>query len=158
MSTPPLDRLAERWEEDAERLRQYGCDRVAETCDRHADELEAVLHDQTEASAQTEPSTSADGQDWGWREKLWIVPSETRIGTTELAEALGRNENWIYRRTQQSADDPIPHRKLDGSLVFRVGEVRAWLRKREDVLAAGPSAPATTGQAGLEVVDGGADA
>jgi len=73
-----------------------------------------------------------------WREKLWIAPAETRIGTTELAEAFGRPKSWVYAHTQAEAENPIPHRKLDGVLVFTVGEVRAWVRESEEVLVAGP--------------------
>lgn len=74
-----------------------------------------------------------------WREKLWIVPAQTRLGVPELAEALGRSKDWIYQRTRTSADDPLPHAKLDGSLVFRAGEIRAWLRENENVIQSGPS-------------------
>ena len=75
---------------------------------------------------------------WTWREKLWIAPAETRIGTTELAEAFGRPKSWVYAHTEAGAENPVPHRKLDGVLVFTVGEVRAWVRESEEVLVAGP--------------------
>lgn len=78
-----------------------------------------------------------------WREKLWTVPSETRLGVTELCEALGRPRSWIYARTGPKAEDPVPHRKLDGVLLFCAGELRAWIRDREDVQAAGPMDPPT---------------
>ena len=72
-----------------------------------------------------------------WREKLWVVPSETRIGTEELAEALGRPKSWVYARTEASAEHKIPHRKLDGSfLVFVVGDIREWIEAREEVYPA----------------------
>jgi predicted DNA-binding transcriptional regulator AlpA len=73
-----------------------------------------------------------------WRERIWRVPSETRLGVREVAEAVGRSKSWVYKRTQAAAEDPIPHRKLDGELMFAAGEVRAWIRAREDVLVAGP--------------------
>ena len=75
---------------------------------------------------------------WTWREKLWIVPAETRIGTSELAEAFCRPASWVYSHTEGKAENPIPHRKLDGTLMFTVGEVRTWLRESEEVLVAGP--------------------
>lgn len=75
---------------------------------------------------------------WTWRERLWTAPAETRLGREELLEALGRSESWLYRHTGAAANDPIPHRKLEGSLVFRVGEVRAWVRDQEDVIVGGP--------------------
>ncbi len=74
-----------------------------------------------------------------WRERLWLAPSETRIGTHELCEALGRSKHWLYRHTGPSAENRIPHRKLDGELVFAVGEVRTWIRENEDVIKALPS-------------------
>jgi len=70
-----------------------------------------------------------------WRERLWVAPAETRIGVAELTEALGRPKSWVYRHTSAKT---IPHRKLDGELLFIVGEVRAWMREREDIEAAGP--------------------
>jgi hypothetical protein len=83
-----------------------------------------------------------------WREKLWIVPEETRIGREELLEAVGRPASWIYRHTSSKADCVrIPHRKLDGDLVFVVGEVRRWLNDHEEVIVKGhlpsPTAPST---------------
>ena len=85
---------------------------------------------------QAAPTGSGDGPETTveahtWREKLWTVPEETRIGTYEVCEALGRTKSWLYHRTGPSARDRIPHRKLDGELVFMVGDVREWLRRRE---------------------------
>ena len=71
-----------------------------------------------------------------WRERLWTVPPETRIGVRELAEALGRPKSWVYRRTAPHGERaPLPHRKLDGELVFIVGEIRGWLPDHETVVA-----------------------
>lgn len=66
-----------------------------------------------------------------WREKLWTAPAETRIGTQEVAEAIGRPVSWVYRAKS------LPRRKLDGELLFVVGEIRAWVRDHEDVIHAG---------------------
>lgn len=41
----PFEELAARWREDAETLDDHYCDRLAKTCERHADELEAALRD-----------------------------------------------------------------------------------------------------------------
>ena len=68
-----------------------------------------------------------------WRERLWTCPPETRLGRDELLAALGRPRSWLYRHT--SAKDParrIPHRRFEGALVFVVGDVRRWLREREE--------------------------
>ena len=64
-----------------------------------------------------------------WRERLWTVPPETRIGRDELLEATGRKKAWLYAHTARGT---IPHCKLDGELVFVVGEIREWLRQHEE--------------------------
>lgn len=96
-------------------------------------ELLGELEEPAEATADvcTEPVSS-------WRERLWSVPAETRLGVAEAAEAFGRPRSWVYARTGPSAEDPLPHRKLDGTLVFTAGELRAWIRGREEVVVAGP--------------------
>ena len=91
------------------------------------------------------PAPSADvfTSPVSWRERLWTVPAETRLGVAEVAEALGRPKSYVYARTGPSAEDPIPHRKLEGAVVVTAGELRAWIRSHEHVVAAGPmeSAP-----------------
>ena len=75
-----------------------------------------------------------------WRERLWTCPPETRIGRQELLEALRRSENWLYRHTGTKAKcSRIPCRKLDGELVFVVGEVRQWLVDHEEIVEPGRS-------------------
>lgn len=72
-----------------------------------------------------------------WRERLWTADAECRIGRAELLEAVGRSKSWLYRHTHSKAKAPIPHRKLDGELVFVVGEVRCWLREHEEIVQVG---------------------
>ena len=86
----------------------------------------------------SEQSADAGQTSVTWRERLWLAPAETRLGANELCEALGRSKHWLYRHTGPSAENRIPHRKLDGELVFAVGEVRTWIRENEDVIQAGP--------------------
>lgn len=86
------------------------------------------------ADVEPEPEPVRDEAPMPWRALLWTVPSETRIGRPELLEAVGRPASWMYRHT---AAGTIPHRKLDGELVFVVGEIRAWLREREEIVRAG---------------------
>lgn len=70
-----------------------------------------------------------------WREKLWVAPAETRLGVREAAEAIGRPVSWVYRRTgEKSEKAPLPHRKLDGEIVFTAGELRAWVEGHETVV------------------------
>ena len=92
-----------------------------------------------------------------WRVLLWTVDPETRIGRDELLEAVGRPPSWLYRHTAEEATDRIPHRKLDGQLVFVVGEVRRWLREREEIIEAGPIDRARTMRSisgGIAAADG----
>lgn len=100
-----------------------------------ADVLKSAV-DTEVAEPCCEASTPSDS--WTWRERLWMVPAETRLGVAEVAEALGRGRAFVYARTGK-AEDPIPHRKLDGTLQFTAGELRAWIRDREDVAVAGRS-------------------
>lgn len=91
----------------------------------------------TETDAPTGDS-EAPSEPWTWRERLWTVPAETRLGVSEVAEALGRAKSWVYAHTGPKAEDPIPHRKLDGVNVFTAGELRAWIRDHEEVVHGGP--------------------
>lgn len=70
-----------------------------------------------------------------WREKIWQVPAETRLGAPEAAEAIGRPLSWVYRRTSaKSTKASLPHRKLDGALTFTAGDLRTWLTHHEAVI------------------------
>lgn len=103
-------------------------------------EIRARLPERAEAATLA----IADPLPLTWRERLWLVPAETRIGVVELAEALGRPKSWVYRRTGPSTDHtPLPCRKLDGELIFVVGQIRAWIDANESIVTAGPSAPVT---------------
>jgi hypothetical protein len=86
-----------------------------------------------------EPAPAVEAETW--RTRIWTVPSETRLGVAEAAEALGRPRSFIYARTGPKAEDRIPHRKLDGTILFAAGELRAWLHDHEDVVASGPMDP-----------------
>lgn len=94
---------------------------------------EALPVDNTTPVEATEPT---------WRERLWTAPAETRIGRQELLEAVGRSEHWLYRHSGAKAKcSRIPCRKLDGELVFVVGEVRQWLMEHEETVVPGRSEP-----------------
>jgi len=67
-----------------------------------------------------------------WREKLWTVAPETRLGVAELSEAIGRSADYVYRHTAPGGIGArLPHSKLDGALVFTVAAIRDWLRQTE---------------------------
>lgn len=71
-----------------------------------------------------------------WREKIWTVPAETRLGVREVAEALGRSKDFVYRHTAPNGSGlRIPHRKLDGALVFVAHELRGWVEQSEVVIS-----------------------
>ncbi len=73
-----------------------------------------------------------------WRENLWAVPAETRLGIDQLCEAISRKRSWCYRHTSRKSDLPrIPHRKLDGQLVFVAGEIRTWIQRNEIIVERG---------------------
>lgn len=75
-----------------------------------------------------------------WRERLWLVQADTRLCVAELLEALGRTKSWLYRHTgPNSPGARIPHRKLEGELVFLAGEVRQWLIDTETIVVRGRS-------------------
>src|SRR6267143_2157979 len=83
-----------------------------------------------------------------WRERLWTVPPETRIGAVELCEAIGRTKSWVYRCTGPKAAGPrLPHRLLHGELVFVVGELRQWLLEQEEIVVPGRTAGIVVHQA-----------
>ena len=69
---------------------------------------------------------------WTWRERLWTVPTETRLTVSEVAEALARPKSFIYARTYPQSGDAIPHRRFGRNLRFVAGEIREWIRERED--------------------------
>lgn len=77
--------------------------------------------------------------DAGWRTRLWSCPADTRLGVRDLAEALDRSPDWVYRavnrdRADKRGRDPLPCKRLDGVLVFTAGELRAWLRSSESLV------------------------
>jgi predicted DNA-binding transcriptional regulator AlpA len=77
-----------------------------------------------------------------WAALLWIVPAETRLGVREVAEALGRPRSFVYRHTGPKAPGArIPHRRLDGELVFLAGEIRRWIEDHEVVVVPGRVRP-----------------
>lgn len=136
-SAPAFDRLREALDAAREAVRR--AERAVEEADREGGRRPA--------------SITVEGPRWTWRERLWAAPAETRVGVAELVEALDVSESWVYSRTKKDADDPIPHRKFGGTLQFIVGEVRAWIREREEAPVSGPMwSPATNG---LGVVEGG---
>ena len=102
-----------------------------------------------------------------WKEKLWLCPAETRLDLAALCEALGRSRSWAYKLTSEKAaakalakaaeagaghePSPLPCRRLDGELVFVAGEVRAWLRDREETVQGGPMESAPWERHGLRL-------
>lgn len=45
MTTDPLQRLADRWRDEAEKFRSYGAEQLACSCEKHAEELEERLRE-----------------------------------------------------------------------------------------------------------------
>ena len=96
-----------------------------------------LLRDALEAEDTAPAMEQASPIELPWPALLWITPAETRLGVHEVCEALGRSSSWLYRHTsakalKKSRLSPIPHRKLEGELVFLVGELRTWIRDTEE--------------------------
>lgn len=109
-----------------------------------ADDLRAMLAPLAVTEAPDAPQASAPAT---WRERIWTVPPEMRIGVTELAEALGRPVSFVYRHTSEKATSDggrLPHRRLDGELQFVVGEIRTWIRDNEEIVERGRPALSIT--------------
>jgi predicted DNA-binding transcriptional regulator AlpA len=82
-----------------------------------------------------------------WRERLWVCDAETRLGVRELTEGVGRPKSWVYRAIRRNgATPPLPHRKLDGVLVFVAAEVRQWIAEHEQVVVPGRTGPLVVGR------------
>lgn len=101
-----------------------------------ARELGGILRDLEPDAPSEESALTVDPVgEWTWRERIWTVPAERRLGTREVLEALGRSRTWLYRAMcEEQGPDRFPHRKLDGELVFTAGEVRHWIRSQEETI------------------------
>lgn len=69
-----------------------------------------------------------------WRERIWTCPDDIRLGVQDVAQAVDRSPDWVYRAISskyavQRGRDPLPCAKLDGVLVFTAGAVRRWLER-----------------------------
>lgn len=115
---------------------------VAESLRRVAEALDAIA---AQPVAPSPPAVTPVVV--SWRERLWTCDPATRLGVRELCEATGRPRSWVYRACRRNgASPPLPHRKLDGVLVFVAGEARTWVREHEEVVVAGRTAPLVVGR------------
>ena len=127
--------LPARWRERATDLRGFAAEGAASAFEASAAELEQALVG--EAGGPEVAVLRSDVQEAGWRERLWDVDADVRLGVREAAEALGRPRSFVYSHTK--GHEAIPHRRQDGRLVFVAGELRQWIRDREDVVASPPT-------------------
>jgi len=107
-----------------------------------ADALDALAAEPTAPAppARLPPEVS-------WRERLWTCDPQVRIGVPELSEGVDRPKSWVYRAARGNGScPPLPHRKLDGQLVFVAGEVRRWLVEHEQTVVPGRMVPLTVGR------------
>jgi len=82
-----------------------------------------------------------------WRERLWTCDPQVRIGVPELSEGVDRPKSWVYRAVRGNGTcPPLPHRRLDGQLVFLAGEVRTWITEHEETVVAGRTVPLVVGR------------
>jgi hypothetical protein len=96
--------------------------------------------------ATDEAGAAAARHGFGWRTALWTCPDQTRLGVRELAEALDRSTDWVYRAisskwAEERGRDPLPCRRLDGCLVFEAVAIRAWLAASEVIVNPEPRLP-----------------
>jgi len=102
------------------------------------------------ASATEVPVSERPPPGSGWRERVWTCPPETRLTAVEVAEALGKSRDAVYRLTSEKhadkqiaeghTDPRLPHRKdISGTLTFLAGEVRQWIEAHEEVIAKPPA-------------------
>ena len=102
---------------------------------RWADAIEHAIGGKGGEPAAPRPAATWVHAAGTWRERLWTVPDDTRLGVRELAEALGRPRSWVYRHTSKRSGLPLlPHRRLDGDLMFVAREIRDWVQTHEDVV------------------------
>ncbi len=66
-----------------------------------------------------------------WRERLYTVPSELRLGLDEVAEALACSPRTVRRHI---ADSGLPSRRRFDEFVIVAGELRGWLEDNEQVV------------------------
>lgn len=55
---------------------------------------------------------------------------ENLISVSELAESLNVPKSWIYSRTRETGPDAMPRLNVGKYRRFVLGDVLAWLRKR----------------------------
>jgi len=91
MSSPTT--LSSRWRTRAKLFRDHAGESVARAYEKCAEELEGTAEVPDEAIEK--PAQQQPDFNWTWREKLWIAPAETRIGTGELAEAFSRPKSGV---------------------------------------------------------------
>lgn len=94
------------------------------------DALRAWLEDEPAATAEPVAVQADEAADW--RERLWTCDPSTRLGVRELAEALDRSADFVYRavdrkRSAERGREPLPCSRLDGVLVFTAGAIRRWV-------------------------------
>lgn len=78
------------------------------------------------------PTCDPEAVQLPWSALLWLVPGETRIGIRELCEAVGRPRSWVHRHTAERGNcQRLPHRLMDGRLIFVAEELRQWLLQHE---------------------------
>lgn len=96
------------------------------------DALRSWLEDEPAVTASPVTVQAATAATADWRERLWTCPPETRLGVRELAEAVDRSADFVYRavdpkKSAERGRSPLPCAKLDGVLVFTAGAIRHWL-------------------------------
>src|SRR5690242_9751364 len=59
----------------------------------------AAVLELLDAIGPLKPETPALEYRMNWRERIWLVPDETRLGVEECAEVFGEDKTWVWQRT-----------------------------------------------------------
>jgi hypothetical protein len=105
-----------------------------------ADALRAWLDDEP---ATPSPTVAVEAPPT-WRERIWTCADAVQLNVHDVAEALGRSPDWVYRsvnvkRSSARGRNALPCARLDGCLIFTAGAVRAWLESSKVTVNPEPS-------------------
>lgn len=104
------------------------------------EQLRSLVREEVEAAvretlAESTGPRDADRrpEDGSWRSRLWCVSGETRLGLSDVAEALDVSERSVRRYIDGNGDrPPLPHQRGPTGITITAGDLRQWI---EDVEA-----------------------
>lgn len=88
------------------------------------DEIKTIIAKTARATAAAMARQASD-----WRERVWTAPAETVMTVDDVCSATGRTRAFVYRHTRNRT---IKFKRLDGAICFRCGDVREWIKERQE--------------------------